>query len=125
MESIQVFAFQEALRRSMGDVEFLKMMLDEFQVLIPEVVARLENACREADMATVGKDAHQLKGAAANLSAKALAAAAMSLEQIGKEEKPDECAQALAELKQAAEIFRQHIATINWADATPDSRQHS
>ncbi len=121
MESIQVFVLREALRRAMGDADFLKTMLDEFQVLIPEFLARLEKACNEGDMASIGRDAHQLKGAAANLSAKALAAAALKLEQIGKNENYDECAQALLELRREAENFGQQLSLIDWAGVTPDS----
>lgn len=121
MENNQVFGFHEALRRAMGDANFLKMMLDEFQALIPGILASLEKACEDRDLETVAKDAHQLKGAAANLSAKALAAAAMKLEQFGRDENHDECVRALAELKQAAEIFRQHVTLVNWCDAQPES----
>jgi HPt (histidine-containing phosphotransfer) domain-containing protein len=121
MENTPVLDLSEALRRAMGDAQFLKMMLDEFHALIPDFITRIENACQEPDMASMGKDAHQLKGAAANLSAKTLAAAALKLEQIGKSGNPEGCEQALEELKQAAENFSRQIIRIDWAGMTSES----
>lgn len=118
MDSKQVFDLSEALRRTMGDADFLRTMLKEFQVLIPEIVARLEKAFKAGDMPAIGRDAHQLKGAAANLSAIALAAAAMKLEQIGKSGDPGGCEEALQELAQAADRFKRHVGLIDWADMT-------
>ena len=116
MENTPVIDLGEALKRAMGDVDFLKMMLNEFHNTIPDFISRLENACRECDMPSIGKDAHQLKGAAANLGAKTLAGAALKLEQIGKSENPDGCGQALEDLKRAAEIFSRQFAGIDWAE---------
>ena len=114
MEGMPVIALAEALKRAMGDADFLKMMLDELHHEIPEIIARLETAIQEGDLASIGQEAHQLKGAAANLGAKAVAGAALKLEQIGESKNPEGSGQALEELKQAAEIFGRHIAAIDW-----------
>ncbi len=121
MENIPVLDLSEALRRAMGDVQFLKMLLKEFHALIPDFIVRIENACQARDMECMSKDAHQFKGAAANLSAKTLAASAMKLEQIGKSGNPEGCEQALEELKQAAEIFSRQIIQIDWAGVTSET----
>ena len=120
MENTLVIDLGEALKRAMGDVDFLKMMLNEFHNTIPDFIHRLENAYRVCDMPSIGKDAHQLKGAAANLGVKTLAGAALKLEQIGKSADPDGCGQALEELKQAADIFNRHFARIYWAEVRSD-----
>ncbi len=120
MENTLVIDLGEALKRAMGDVDFLKMMLNEFHNTIPDFLSRLENAYRESDMLSIGKDAHQLKGAAANLGAKSIAGAALKLEQIGKSANPEGCGRALDELKQAAEGFSRHFARINWAEVRSD-----
>ena len=65
-------------------------------------------------MPALGKDAHQLKGAAANLGAKAIAAAALKLEQIGNGNDPEGCVLVLEELEQAVERFNQHLNGIDW-----------
>jgi HPt (histidine-containing phosphotransfer) domain-containing protein len=121
MADTPVLDLSEALKRAMGDAPFLKMMLEEFRALIPDFITRLENAWLERDLAAIGKDAHQLKGAAANLSAKTVAAAALKLEQIGKSGNPDGCEQALEELKQAVEILDRQVTRIDWAGVASKS----
>ena len=116
MEKTSVIDLAEALKRAMGDVDFLRMMLNELNRSIPDFITRLENACRECDLPSISKDAHQLKGAAANLGAKPLSGAALKLEQIGRSANPDGCGQAFEELKRAAEIFSCHFARIDWAE---------
>ncbi len=120
MENTPVIDLAEALKRAMGDVDFLRMMLNEFQSTIPDFITRLESAYGECDMLSIGKEAHQFKGAAASLGAKALAGAALKLEQIGKSANPDGCGQALDELKQAAEIFGRNLTRIDWAGVRSD-----
>ena len=121
MEDTPVLNLSEALKRAMGDAEFLKMMLEEFHALIPDFVTRIENAWLERDLAAMGKDAHQLKGAAANLSAKTVAAAALKLEQIGKSGNPDGCEQALEELRKAVEHLDLQITKIDWTGVASES----
>jgi len=125
MEDTPVLDLPEALRRAMGDVQFLKMMLDEFHSSIPEFITRIEKSCQERDMESISKDAHQFKGAAANLSAKTLAATALKLEQLGKSGNPEGYEQALEELKRAAENFSRQIIQIDWAGVTSESPAQS
>ena len=104
----------EALKRAMGDAQFLKMLLDELCNVIPDFIARLKEAHRKGDMAAMGSEAHQLKGAAANLSAKDIAAAALKLEETGKSGNPENFEQTMTELEIAAESFKQYVKQIDW-----------
>ena len=115
MDNPPVIDLSEALKRTMGDADFLKMMLEEFMKTVPDFINRIENAIKEKDMVLLANDAHQLKGAAANLAAKAVAATALKLEQIGKNENPQECDQALQELKQAFDNLGSHLDRLDWA----------
>ena len=114
MDNEPVIDFHEALGRTMGDLDFLKMMLEELQKSIPEFMARLVKDRANCDMGALDKDAHQFKGAAANLGAKAIAAAAYKLEQIGKSGNPQGCEEAFEELNQAVEIFDRHLNQVDW-----------
>lgn len=114
MKDTPVIDIAEALERAMGDAEFLKMMMDELRRSIPGFLTRLDRARRQDDMLSLGKDAHQLKGAAANLGAKSIAEAALKLEQIGKSGESFGCDKALEELRQAVEIFVRHLGRIDW-----------
>jgi HPt (histidine-containing phosphotransfer) domain-containing protein len=110
-----VIDIAEALERAMGDKQFLKMLMDEFAKSIPEFMKRLKAAQQSGEWAALGQDAHQLKGAAASLGAKAIAAAALQLEQIGKSGQPEGCGQALDRLGRAVEDFRIQLDRIDWA----------
>lgn len=105
----------EALKRTMGDVEFLQMMLDEFQRMIPDFMSRIEQAIQINDMNSLAKDAHQFKGTAANLGAKIIAAIALQLEQIGKTGDAEKGESAYAELQEAVKTFNRHLAQIEWS----------
>jgi two-component system sensor histidine kinase/response regulator len=108
----------EALNRSMGDVDFLKMMLEELHRTIPNYTARIQQALKSNDAETLGSDAHQFKGAAANMGAKAMAHAAFQLEQIGKSGSIEGADEAFGQLKQTIASFNQYLMNINWANIT-------
>jgi HPt (histidine-containing phosphotransfer) domain-containing protein len=114
MDNEPVIDFDEALGRTMGDLDFLKMMLEELQKSIPEFMARLVKDQQSCDMGALDKDAHQFKGAAANLGAKAIASAAYKLEQIGKSGNPQGCERAIEELSQAVKVFERHLKQLDW-----------
>ncbi len=113
-DTLAILDLPEALNRSLGDAEFLKMMMDEFQKSIPDFIVRFETALHDQDMEKLGRDAHQLKGASANLGAKTVAALALELEKIGKSGESVNAAQALARLKAEIEKFNRKLAEIDW-----------
>lgn len=117
---IPVIDIPEALNRSMGDVEFLKMMLEELHRSVPEFATRIRNALQVKDMKTLGNDAHQFKGAAANLGAKAIAQVALQLEQIGKSGSIENADQALCKLEQAISAFNRYYEKIDWETLCSD-----
>jgi HPt (histidine-containing phosphotransfer) domain-containing protein len=120
MDNEPVIDFDEALGRTMGDLDFLKMMLEELQKSIPDFMARIVRDQQNCDFGALDKDAHQFKGAAANLGAKAIAAAAFKLERIGKSGNPQGCEQALEELSQAVEVFESHLNQLDWESIATD-----
>ena len=115
MEDKPAIDLPEALNRAMGDVEFLRMLLDELHHTIPDFKSRLIEAHQAGDLSAMGKTAHQLKGAAANLGAGAVSAAALKLEQIGKSGNPAGCDQAFEDFDQAVAKFEQYLSGVDWA----------
>jgi len=63
-----------------GDTEFERELIDTFVSSGDQCLAEILTALRAGDLATIGKRAHALKGASANIHAPELAAAASSLE---------------------------------------------
>lgn len=117
-DSTPIIDMPEALNRAMGDVDFLKMMLEELHRTLPEYTARIQQAMQSNDSESLGSDAHQFKGAAANLGAKAIAEAALRLEQIGKSGSMEGAEEAFGWLVQTIATFDQHLKAIDWTVVT-------
>jgi two-component system, sensor histidine kinase and response regulator len=110
-----VFDLAEALNRSLGDVEFLHMLMDEFQNTLPDFIGSMERALHDGRLEEMGLKAHQLKGTAANLGTKAIAAAAFDLEKIGTTGQAAGASQALQRLKTAVQDLNRVLNGIEWS----------
>ncbi len=67
-----------------GDTEFERELVETFVSSGDQCLAEILSALRVSDLATIGKRAHGLKGASANIHAAGLAAAASSLESAAR-----------------------------------------
>jgi HPt (histidine-containing phosphotransfer) domain-containing protein len=110
-----ILDLDDALNRALGDVAFLKMMLDEFHQMLPDMMLTMKREIEAGDLASLGRSAHQLKGAAANLGATAVSSAALALERIGKSGNPDGLPAAMERLKSSQEALFSFIGQIDWA----------
>lgn len=115
-----VIDFPEALGRTLGDVEFLKSMLFEFQKIAPDFLHRMHGALNSGNMAQLSKDAHQFKGSAANLGIKIVAALAGELEQIGAQGRPGSAPQVLERLKDAIDAYNTVLNQTDFATLAKD-----
>ncbi len=114
-KDLPILDLDDALHRALGDVAFLKMMFDEFEQMLPEMVATITKEMEAGDLTGLGKSAHQLKGAAANLGATAVSAAALALERIGKSGNAKDVHAALDRLKSAQQALFAYIDRIDWS----------
>jgi two-component system, sensor histidine kinase and response regulator len=73
-----------ALEEFMGKKDLLLQVVTSFIKTAASQIARIEKALKEDDGHTVGKEAHAIKGGAANLCADRLSEIAAELEKIGK-----------------------------------------
>ncbi len=67
-----------------GDTEFERELVETFVNSGDQCLAEILSALRVSDLGTIGKRAHALKGASANIHAPGLAAAASSLENAAR-----------------------------------------
>ncbi|MDY6855389.1 MAG: response regulator [Thermodesulfobacteriota bacterium] len=103
----------EALERMMDDRELLYELLLEFLSLLPEHMKSIRDALMQKDAEAIHKKAHNLKGSAANLSAKRIAEVAKRLEQIGRSEDLSEAAQTLSDLEEECEHLKDYICQMD------------
>lgn len=81
--------YEEALKRTMGDRDFLLEMLREFLQHLPGQVEEINRALEAGDAEGLRAHSHSIKGAAYNMSAVRVADAARQLEDAGREEELD------------------------------------
>jgi len=105
---------EKALERIMGDKDFLKILLDGFIQELPGQIESIKTAIAGTDAAEVAKQAHKIKGAASNLSADGLSAAARSLEEAGLRERMDEANQILEVLTAEVRRLTEYIEQAKW-----------
>ena len=114
-EQQPVVDYNEALARTLGDVEFLKSMLFEFQRIAPDFLGRFHNALETGDLETLARDAHQFKGSAANLSIKIVASIALDLEMLGRSGNSENGMQLLDDMKAAIRQFDTHLEETDFS----------
>jgi len=100
---------ETATRRAMGDMEFLKELLSDFDALTPNWVGVLHHAveCRDADL--LSRTAHQLKGAASNLSLTDVAEKASVINELGRKADFENAASALRDLETAVSDLGEYL----------------
>jgi len=72
------------LTRMMGDVGFAQDVAAQFLEELPTLLSNLIEAVAQKDLESVWKEAHKLKGSAANVGGEALSDWASELEETGK-----------------------------------------
>ena len=95
------FSIEVLIERLDGDEEIAREVAEAFVESGRELLAQLEAAVPRSDAAQVRLHAHSLKGAAANIGARTLADLALHIEEAGREERLDEAARLLPELRAA------------------------
>ena len=90
--------WNELRERLCGDEELVGTIVDLFVEECPGWLADVVNAVDAGDLDRIRASAHTLKGAAGNLSAHSLTAAASHLENLGRNGDLTACGTACAEL---------------------------
>ena len=79
-----VFDRQAFVERLMGDLDLVKKITAVFLKDMPEQIRKLEKHIGDGDVKAAGDQAHQIKGAAANVGGMAFSAAALAIEQAAR-----------------------------------------
>jgi PAS domain S-box-containing protein len=109
--------FDEAgfLKRLMGNRKLAGQLVKAFLDDAPAQLSRLRQQIAEGDSSGARRQAHSLKGAAANLSAGALRAAAWRAEQAASAGQLAGLADCIAAMETEVEQFRTQMQRLNWA----------
>lgn len=95
--------WERALEEFLGKQDILRKVSSEFCRTVRRQVTDIEHALETCNAEAVRKEAHAVKGGAANLTADALSAAAFRLEKIGQSGNLDEGGQGLGCLEKELE----------------------
>jgi signal transduction histidine kinase/DNA-binding response OmpR family regulator/HPt (histidine-containing phosphotransfer) domain-containing protein len=106
-EILPVFAREELLERLGGREEMLTRFIDMFNNNVTGYMEQLTAAIEQCDTEQVRIQAHTIKGAAANISARQVRETAATMEAHARGGNLDEAAKLLAQLQNELEAFRQ------------------
>jgi HPt (histidine-containing phosphotransfer) domain-containing protein len=79
-----VFNREMFLQRMMGDEDFARSVAAGFLADLPKLLTALKEHIAQEDIESVSKQAHKMKGSAANVGGEALTDVAFAVEQAGK-----------------------------------------
>ena len=108
----------DLLERCLGHLEFAERLLTSFEDRFWPEIAQLEQALAAEDHEQVSQVAHQLKGAAANVSACRLGQIMGVIEQASRSGRLHEVAQQLQHLPHEWENFTRLRASLSRAQPT-------
>jgi PAS domain S-box-containing protein len=84
MSGSLIFNREVFLQRMMGDEEFAREVAVHFLEDLPELISTMRENVARADIESIWKQAHKIKGSAANVGGELLRDAAMEVEKAGK-----------------------------------------
>ncbi len=82
--AVRILNREVFLQRMMGDEEFARSVAARFLEDLPELVTVLKQCVAQQDLASICKQAHKIKGSAANVGGEALKDVALEMEKAGK-----------------------------------------
>lgn len=101
-----------ALERCAGSNAVLIMVFQEFQRVTATLEEQLETLALSGDMTNLAKEAHSLKGSAANIGADQLSGFAKSLELAAKAQEQDQVNQAVQEIAAGIQSLRATLPVL-------------
>ncbi len=106
------FDYDRALDEFEGDREFLIEVVEGFITKLGPQLENLKRAVESRQADEVRRQAHAIKGGAANLTADQVAELACALEQMGRQEELDEAGRTLAALRDAVDELSAYVQTL-------------
>ncbi len=106
---IEPIDYAGALAEFDGDVDFLESVIDGFIAHSNEQFAQIETALENKDSEIVRKQAHAMKGGAANLLASPLSEAARQLEELAATGETDSLTECFIQLRKEFKCFSNQV----------------
>jgi CheY-like chemotaxis protein/HPt (histidine-containing phosphotransfer) domain-containing protein len=104
-----VFNRKTFLERMMGDEEFARDVVDSFVKGLPALLSSLTDGFERKDLQSIWKQAHKLKGSAANVGGDALRDVASKVEAAGKAGDLEEAIRCIPELESEASQLKEAL----------------
>ena len=104
---------ESAMTRFGNDTAFFKEMSKEFLNYLPEQISSLEEAAKSGDISAVKRNAHSIKGAAANLSAEKVRTIAAAIENIGNNGERVKIPSLITDLKNEIANFKGFVDSFD------------
>jgi HPt (histidine-containing phosphotransfer) domain-containing protein len=104
--------YNRALSEFEGDSDLLKRLMEGFMTDVRKQIKTMHQAIAEGNSDLVKREAHAIKGGAANLTADALSELALAIEVTGEQKDMDGSAQALAKFEKEFHRFEDYIGGI-------------
>ena len=114
-------AWQDALRNLEGDEDLLYELSEMFLAQCPKLLDAVEEAVSRGEADELRRAAHSLKGSSQVVGGRATAAAALSLENLGRSENLDEAVPALSALQEDLAKLKAAVSTALRERDTTDS----
>jgi signal transduction histidine kinase/HPt (histidine-containing phosphotransfer) domain-containing protein len=109
----EAFDFSRGMEVVGGDMDLLREITSIFLDDVFGKVSLMREAIHQANTATVEVTAQEIRGAAANIGAKAIEKISLQIEGIAREGNLDESASALAKMEQSLLILRKELKKHN------------
>ncbi len=103
---------KRALEEFEDDKAFLKEVTEEFLENVRYQIETMRQSISGEDYETLEREAHSIKGGAANLTADSLSGVALELEKIGKSGKPEGASEGLEKLEKAFYRLEAYVMRI-------------
>ena len=111
---LSIFNTAEAIDRYDGDLDVLKMIIDNFTEDTPKTIDDIASAVDAGKAAEAGSRAHALKGGASYIGAERIRELALAIEIAGKKNNLKASSPLLSELRNEFELFESEIAAFDW-----------
>jgi len=108
VRSEKPFDLEKAIAEFEGDQAFLAEIIEGFFAKVTEQIGILRQALSAGDAETIRKEAHSIKGGAANLTADVLSEVAFELEKKGKSGELQGAAEIIDELQKEFESLKSY-----------------
>ncbi len=117
-QSVQndIFDGDDLLRRMMGDRDLAAEIVSEFLVDLATQISGLKASIEEGDEQCIARRIHTIKGASANIGAKALARLARGAEKVGVAKQREQADAFVASLLEHFEVFKSTVHKSGFLD---------